>query len=193
MVIVSRRLKDRLIQPFLIANVPVDEVAWGAAIGILTSLLPLFGVQLYVAFALWTLSRWVYGRAFNMPVCFAVSWVMNPLTVVPIYYLYYLTGDSVWDAVTTPTPDWTFSQFEDVFLAAVAPHSGVWWERLFGGAYVLFDFFGWPIVLGSVMWAVPLSAAAYLTSRWAVTRYRKLQAERRRAGAVAEDEAPGSV
>lgn len=168
----SRGLKKRLIQPFLITDAPQDEVSWGAAMGILTALLPLFGVQLYVALGLWMLARWCFGRTFNLPVCFAVSWVMNPLTVVPIYYLYYVTGDTLWDALTVPTPDWTFGQFEDVFIAAVSPTSGAWWERLFGGAVVLLNYFGWPIVLGSVLWAVPLSAAAYFGTRWALRRYR---------------------
>jgi hypothetical protein len=138
----------------------------------LTALLPLFGVQLYVAVGLWTLLRWMTGNPFNLPVCFAVSWVMNPLTVVPLYYLYYLTGDVAIEAVTTPTPDWTYSQFEGLFRVATAPERGTWWERLLGGAVVLFEFFGWPIVLGSVLWAVPLSAATYWATRWGLARYR---------------------
>lgn len=173
MAILLRRLLRRLIEPFLITQASVREVAWGSSIGILTALLPLFGVQLYVALGLWLLSRWSIGRTFNLPVCFAVSWVMNPFTVVPIYYLYYLTGDTVWDALTVPTPDWTFSQFEDMFLAAVAPASGVWWERFFGGMGVLFDYFGWPILLGSLIWALPASLFAHFATRWTLVRYRR--------------------
>jgi len=165
-------VRARLIAPFLIRDVPVHELAWGSAIGILTALLPLFGVQLYTALGLWMAARWAFGRTFNLPVCFAVSWVMNPLTVVPIYYAYYVTGDAVWDALTVPTPDWTFGQFEDVFVAAIAPRSGVWWERFFGGMAVLLDYFGWPIVLGSVLWSIPLSVAAYFGTWWGMKRYR---------------------
>jgi hypothetical protein len=170
------RLRDALIRPFLISNATVGEVSWGASMGILTALLPLFGIQLYVVLGLWMLARWAFGVTFNLPVCFATSWVMNPLTVVPLYYLYYLTGDALWDALTVPTPDWSFAQFEAVFVAAVSPGTGVWWERLFGGAIVLFSYFGWHIVLGSVLWAVPLSVAAHLTTRWSVSRYRRHRA-----------------
>jgi hypothetical protein len=184
-----RRLLRRLIEPFLIAQASVREVAWGASVGILTALLPLFGVQLYVALGLWLLSRWASGRTFNLPVCFAVSWVMNPLTVVPIYYVYYLTGDTVWDALTVPTPDWTFSQFEELFLAAIAPASGVWWERFFGGMLVLFDFFGWPILLGSLIWALPASVLAHIATRWALVRYR----QRRSAAGLPAAGLPGAA
>jgi hypothetical protein len=166
-------LRARLIEPFLISHAPVRELAWGAAIGILTALLPLFGVQLYIALGLWAALRWSTGSTFNLPVCFAVSWVMNPLTVVPIYYVYYLTGDAIWDALTVPTPNWTFRQFEEVFIATIAPKGGEWWERFFGGMLVMFDYFGWPILLGSVIWAVPSSALAYAGTWWATTRHRR--------------------
>lgn len=171
------RLRTRLVEPFLAPGSSVSQVAWGASLGMLTALLPLFGVQLYVAVGVWALWRWLMGVSFNLPVCFAVSWVMNPLTVVPLYYLYYRTGDAAWEAVTVPTPDWTYSEFELLFVAAIAPETGPWWERLLGGGMVLFEFFGWPIVLGSVLWAVPLSAATFWTTRWGVTRYRARRAE----------------
>jgi hypothetical protein len=149
--------------------------------GVLTALLPLFGVQMYVAVGLWMAARWTLGKTFNLPACFASSWVMNPLTVVPIYYVYYWTGDAVWDAVTVPTPDWTFRQFERVFVAAISPKGGEWWERFFGGVLVLLSYFGWPIVLGSIIWSIPLSIAAYAGTRWGLTRYRARSAAARRA------------
>lgn len=166
------RLRTQLVEPFLAPGSSVRQVAWGAAVGMLTALLPLFGVQLYVAMGLWALCRRVAGASFNLPVCFAVSWVMNPLTVVPLYYLYYRTGDAAWEAVTMPTPDWTYPEFEALLLAAIAPETGPWWERLLGGAVVLIEFFGGPIVLGSVLWAVPLSAATFWATRWGLARYR---------------------
>ncbi len=173
MVLFLRRLLSRLIEPFLLQQASVEEVAWGSSVGILTALLPIFGVQLYVALGLWLISRRALGRTFNLPVCFAVSWAMNPFTVVPIYYVYYLTGDTVWDAVTVPTPDWTFAQFGEMFQSAIAPAGGKWWERFFGGMGVLFDYFGWPIILGSVLWAVPASVFAYVATRWGLARYRR--------------------
>ncbi|HEX7925961.1 MAG TPA: DUF2062 domain-containing protein, partial [bacterium] len=121
-------LKDRLIRPIISADASVEAVSWGAAMGVLTALLPTFGIQMYVAFGLWAGWRWAFGKTFNLPACFAASWVMNPLTVVPIYYAYYWTGDTIWDAITVPTPDWTFGEFEDVFIAAISPKGGVWYE-----------------------------------------------------------------
>jgi hypothetical protein len=79
----GRLCYDRLILPFISSHAPVGEVSWGAAIGMFIALLPIVGIQMYVAATLWLICRYLFRFRFNLPIAMALVWITNPVTVLP--------------------------------------------------------------------------------------------------------------
>ncbi len=79
-------IRKNLIAPLSLSNNPVWFDARGVAIGLLVGLgVPIGGHTVTLALLL------VLVR-FNFPVAFAITWIVNPFTVIPIYYGYYAAG-----------------------------------------------------------------------------------------------------
>ena len=166
----------RLIVPFQQSMAPVNEVSRGALVGMFVGLAPLMGVQMYIAAAIWIISRYVLRCRFNLPIAIALVWITNPLTVVPIYYGYLLTGNwllSVFDLLFTPI---LYEEFQAMFMALQSDATIPWVERLVGGIVMLFWEFGWPIVVGSTVWAIPLALFSYPLTAFLLRRYRMMLA-----------------
>jgi len=75
-----------LIAPLSFSSNPPWFDARGVAIGLLVALGVPIGAHTVVLGMLLLLVR------FNFPVAFAVTWVVNPFTVIPLYYGYYVAG-----------------------------------------------------------------------------------------------------
>ncbi|MFO8154934.1 MAG: DUF2062 domain-containing protein [Pseudomonadota bacterium] len=125
-----------------------EAIARGVAIGLFIGLTPTVGFQtvlMLIACALFV------G---NFPAAFALSFVSNPLTMAPLYWLFHVLGETV--------------------FAALPPFSGasdVWFLRGVGSEIVL-------TLLGSLLIAGPAALAGYLVSR----RLSRLIIHRRRKG-----------
>ena len=51
------------------------------------------GVQMYIVAAIWVAARYLFRTNFNLPIAVAVVWISNPITVVPLYYGFLVTGN----------------------------------------------------------------------------------------------------
>ena len=74
------------------STAPVSEVSLGVAVGVFLGLTPTVGAQMYLVAIVWSIYRYIFRRHFNLPVGVAMVWISNPLTMVPLYYLFLLTG-----------------------------------------------------------------------------------------------------
>jgi len=81
-------IQDILINPVLHSRAPVSEVSLGDAVGDFLGLTPTVGVQMYLVAVVWSIYRYIFRRHFNLPVGVAMVWISNPLTMVPLYYLF---------------------------------------------------------------------------------------------------------
>lgn len=79
-------LGRRFVQPFLTSSNPPWFDARGAAVGLLIG----FAVPVGAQFATLGLTRLVFR--FNLLIAFVTSWVSNPFTMLPTYYVYYYVG-----------------------------------------------------------------------------------------------------
>ncbi|MBF0286305.1 MAG: DUF2062 domain-containing protein [SAR324 cluster bacterium] len=167
-------LYDRLIFPVINNVAPVQQVSWGVAIGIFIGLTPSMGAQMYIVAGIWAVFRYLFRLHFYLPVGVALVWVTNPVTVVPIYYLFLITGNLFFEMIDGPTIalGWpSFQQkFEELFQLDL-------WGKLVEGSQFLFIDLGLPMLIGSLFYAIPFAIIFYFVTCYFLTRYRQFKAK----------------
>lgn len=117
-------------------------VSRGVATGLFIALTPTAGIQtLIMLFACWLL------RA-NFVAAFAVSWVCNPFTIGPLYFLYHRLGEALFGWLIVPLIRWP----------------GVSGEVIEDGAFM---------VAGSLLVAPAAAFGGYFLAVWLLWRRRK--------------------
>jgi uncharacterized protein len=172
-----RLVHAHLIEPFLETHDRLTRVAWGAAIGMFVGLTPTVGIQMYVVTLIWALCRYAFRVRFNLTIAISMVWISNPVTTLPLYYLFLKTGDALMALLGYEVTEMSFAVFraEVHSLSAGQPVDWLHW-LLYAGQVFLVEF-GWPIVVGSLVWAVPGSALTYPFTTVTLGRYRRYLAE----------------
>lgn len=172
----SRIVYDHLVRPFVESSAPITHISWGAAIGMFVGMTPTFGIQMYLVTVIWTICRYLLRVRFNLPIAAAMVWVTNPITVLPIYYAFLLTGNL--SLGMDFTQSLAFDEFREIFIQARAETATGPARWLYSKITLLFSAFGWPMVVGGLIWAVPLSVLTYPFTTFAMLKYRALIAQR---------------
>lgn len=81
-----RLLYGRLIQPLLRINDSPQSLALGMTMGVFVAFTPTVGIQITLVVLLGTLMR------ANRIAAVAMTWISNPVTMIPMYYGYYRFG-----------------------------------------------------------------------------------------------------
>lgn len=71
---------------------PPEFTARAVAVGMVWAFTPLVGIQMYCVLMTWLAMRWHKGLDFNPVMAFAWTWISNVVTMIPMYYVFYLTG-----------------------------------------------------------------------------------------------------
>jgi uncharacterized protein len=147
----QRATRYRLIVPLLRSRNPPEHTARGVAAGVFWGVLPILGLQTVAIVITWTLARRTRWDL-SLVQALAWQWVNNPLTMVPLYYLFYATGHVMaghgWaGGYHTFVGLWTTTMSETT----------TWSDRVIGIARVL----GLPTLVGSLPWATLGAIAAY--------------------------------
>lgn len=132
-----------------------ESIARGIAVGLFVGLTPTVGIQ-----TLFILIGCIAVRGY-FPAAFAVSWVSNPFTIVPMYWLFNAIGDFIFGHLLKP----------DLLLAPVLDNALR--EALLG-------------LLGSLLIATPAAALGYtlairIGKRWSRERQLRKAARQQRA------------
>ena len=106
-------------------------------------------------------------------------WISNPLTMVPLYYLFLVTG--YWLLETQN--GLSYQHFEDT-LGRISETGGTWKIIVEGARFLLIDL-GWPMIIGGFVYAVPGFLISYFLTKSIATSHRKSMA--RIAGMSYED------
>jgi uncharacterized protein (DUF2062 family) len=144
-----------------------EHTARGVANGVFWGLTPTIGLQTLEITATWLVARKLLGKDSSLLQAYIWVWVNNPLTVLPMYYAFYVTG-----AWLTGQADQAagYATFGDLLSAADAP----WLTRI----TTLMAAVGVPLLVGCVPYAVLGAAASYA---WAMALVRRRRARTRRA------------
>ena len=134
---------------------------------------------MYLVAVVWTIYRYIFRRHFNLPVGVAMVWISNPLTMVPLYYLFLVTG--YWLLETKHIL--SYQHFADT-LGRISETGGTWEIIVEGARFLLIDL-GWPMIIGGFVYAVPGFFISYFFTKSIATSHRKSMA--RIAGMSYED------
>lgn len=166
----------RLVLPFLQSSAPLPQVAWGASVGTFVALTPTMGVQMWIVTILWVVSRYLLRLRFNLPVAMSLVWISNPVTFIPLYYLFLVTGDWALRLQGVATLPVGFAGFRDALQALERGAELSFLEKLWEGLVLLIMEFGWPLLVGSLLWASAMAAASYPFTVFVLRRYREFLA-----------------
>jgi uncharacterized protein (DUF2062 family) len=168
--IIEKLITEKLINPVLHSNAPVSEVSLGVAFGVFLGLTPTVGVQMYLVALVWSIYRYIFGRHFSLPVGVAMVWISNPLTMVPLYYLFLVTGYRLLE-----TQNGISYELFTEYLGHISSTEGTWEMIVAGASFLLVDL-GWPMIIGSLVYAVPGFIISYFMTKRIVTSHRKSKA-----------------
>jgi hypothetical protein len=163
---IRRLVRYRLVIPVFRSAHSAEYTARGVANGVFWGLTPTVGLQSIEILATWSIGR-IIGRESSLLQAMIWVWVNNPVTMVPMYYAFYLTG--LWmigQAGSSPG----YGAFVDIWTANAQL---AWWARLMG----IIEAIGVPLFAGCLPYAIVGSALSY---RWAagVVRRRRLRVGR---------------
>ena len=150
----ERATRYHLIVPLRRSRHPPEHTARGVAAGVFWGVLPILGLQTVAIVLTWTLARRTRWDL-SLVQALAWQWVNNPLTMVPLYYLFYTTGHLM------AGHGWAggYHAFLGLWTATTS-ETATWLGKAISIARVL----GLPTLLGAVPWAV---VGALLTYRFA--------------------------
>ncbi len=189
----ARLIRYRLHIPLLRSSHPPEHTARGVMMGLIWAFVPLFGIQMGGVLLSWMIGSRLIGWHFALIPAMAFTWVTNILTIVPVYYLYYITGQLM-------LGHWSDIAGYDAFAAlfsSTAPADAGFFETVWAWIETLLTYWGVPIVLGSIPWTIAIAAAGYKLSLNFSRAYRRRRAERmarraREGGDGTSGEASGS-
>ncbi len=99
----KRLFRKRLVIPIIRSPHPSEYTARGVAIGTMWSMTPLVGIQMWLVSMTWLFYKKILKTSFSLPLGLAFTWISNVFTLVPIYYVFYVTGQMMmghWDSIS---------------------------------------------------------------------------------------------
>lgn len=152
-----------------------EYLARGTMIGLILAFSPTTGLHTTLVLAIWFVADRLFKWEFSVILALAWVWVANVFTVVPIYYLLYVTGQMM------------MGRFSDFSGYAKFTHL---WQRLHVGDLTLWQEivlmtkimvkdWGLAMCLGSIPWATITGALGYWLTLGTVRAYRRRRGERR--------------
>ena len=170
----SRLVHFRLVIPLMRSPHPPEHTARGVMVGLFWAMTPLIGIQMALVFMNWLIARRKPNWDFNLLVGLAWTWVTNIFTLIPTYYLYYVTGRFLLGQHEGITG---YDRFAGAWQAALEAEGYI--LPLVTYAKVVATGHGVPIVVGSIPYCVGIAWLGYRWSLKFVITVRKARLERK--------------
>ena len=140
------------------ANATPHEIAMGCGMGLFTAMVPIVPVQ-----TLLLLLLFVVIRKTNKPAAYAISWVMNQFTILPIYAFEFWLGSLFLGRSKAFSMDMVTGLVHDPSLGKIV-HAG--------GEVLL------PLVTGGLVSAAVLGTAGYFSVYFLLKRRQRRRAQK---------------
>jgi uncharacterized protein (DUF2062 family) len=171
----KRGAKYRLVIPIKRSKHPPEFTARGVAVGMLLAMTPTIGIQMFMITGVWAFCNKVLKWPFSLVAGLGWTWTSNVFTMIPLYYLFYVTGQLMlgnWGDISG------FADFSHLVKEAMNhPELGFWGATKFWLSN-LFKGWGIPMFVGSIPWAIFSSWLGYQIAYNYVVRYREKRAQR---------------
>ena len=166
---IKRICRYRLVIPLLRSPHPPKYKALGVSIGVAWAMTPLVGIQMYLVFMTWLAMRKLFKRDFSLPLGLAYTWITNVVTMIPIYYGFYVTGQVMMNRPVTSYSNLK-GTMEEVFFADYS-----FWEKIMASFKLVLQDWGLGMVIGCLPWALVFGVGSY----YITMRYERLRAEKK--------------
>lgn len=168
---VKRIARYRLHVPMMRSKGSATHVARGVSVGMAWAMSPFFGLHMMFVFVTWFISRKIFKWDFCLINGLAWTWTTNVLTVIPAYYLCYLTGQILLGNLGDPLG---YDTFKSIFITAeerATDDPGTLWSQL----QHLWSAFGLPLFAGSAVWMMISGWVSYKLAHAFMLRYREVR------------------
>lgn len=171
----------RLIRPMIHSTQPPVYKARGVAVGMAWAMTPLVGVQMGLVAMTWGVSK-AFKWSFSLPLALAWTWVTNVITLPPIYYLFYVTGQ----LMRGQFQDISGYQSLQILIKDVFLSNEPFVQQVADFLKLFVQDWGISMFVGCVPWIIIGSIAGYqLTMRFEKRRLeRKLEREKKNEASV---------
>jgi uncharacterized protein (DUF2062 family) len=149
------------------------HIARGVAVGVVWASTPIFGLQMISVFLTWVVARKLFGWDFSLVNGLAWTWATNAFTIIPSFYIFWLTGQVMLGRFDDLTG---YSSFKSIVDNWNVQGSDLF-ETSTNRFIALFDTVGLPLTIGCIPWAIICSWVAYKLSYRFVATYRKRRTE----------------
>ena len=161
-------LRYRLVIPLKRSRHEPEHTARGVMIGVGWAMTPTVGVQMPIVFAHWIIARKLFNWDFHLVNGLAWTWLSNVFTLLPLYYLFFLTGQIMLFRIDDLTGYEGFLNLmdgvENVNLSD--------WNSMVGWFGTILKGWGVSMLVGSVPWAILSGWLSYVWSLAFVRNYR---------------------
>ena len=172
----KRASRFKLVIPLKRSVHSPEHIARGVAVGLAWALTPTVGIQMGFCFMTWVIAKRIFKWDFHLLVSLAWTWFTNVITLLPSYYLFFLTGQLLLGRFDDLSGYNEFILSYDKNVAAAGLEG--YWEGLWVSAVLLFEGWGIPMLIGCLPWAVLGSWGGYVWSLKFIKRYRKAKNRR---------------
>ncbi|MBO6521603.1 MAG: DUF2062 domain-containing protein [Rhodospirillales bacterium] len=149
--------------------------ARGVAVGMFWALTPLVGIQMYLCLMTWLVVKPVKNLQFSLVISCAWTWVTNVFTMLPIYYVFYATGQII-------RGDWHNITGYDTFIHSwheAFERGAGFWQAMLDLAGMLAREVGLSMAIGCLPYAVLGTWLSYKISLKYIRRRRRKKLEKR--------------
>ena len=149
------------------------HIARGVMVGLAWGLTPTVGVQMIFCFFTWLITRKFFRWDFSLIVALAWTWTTNVITILPVYYLFFITGQILLGRFDTLSGYneflslWNENVIEEGSMGYLA---WVW-------AYTVFLVKGWGLTLaiGCLPWSILGAWGGYVWCLRFIVNYREVR------------------
>lgn len=171
-----RLVRSKLVIPVVRSRHSPEHTARGVMVGMVCAMTPTVGIQMSIVLFAWFVAhRWLRWD-FSLVNGIAWSWVTNVFTMVPIYYVFYVTGQFIMGRFGDLGGYESFKRVWSVLLTS----DGDWWQRLVAWVDVMITDWGLPMLVGCVPWAILFGWLGYRLSLNYVIRHREIRRQKQR-------------
>lgn len=188
----KRMARYRLVIPLQRSRHPPGYVARGVSAGLFWAMTPTIGFQMPMVLVHWLVVRKIPQWDFNLIHAWAWTWVTNFMTMFPVYYAFYITGQLAlgnWDDLTGYHVFLELWNAPVVAAEPVGPPDGMFKLVL----YYIFGLLDWawiyfaivvknwgvPMIVGCIPYAIVSAWLGYAWSLRIVVSHRRNMLERR--------------
>ncbi|MCP4756595.1 MAG: DUF2062 domain-containing protein [Proteobacteria bacterium] len=170
--IIFNKINQHIIKPIIESVSPINEAALGTAIGVFVGLTPTVGIQMWIVFMVWLVCKHILKIKFDLIIGTAIVWISNPFTMPFLYYGFLATGYACFSMVGSNSSQLDFASFHSQFTQILNSSENSNTDIIVESLEFLLRDLGYPMILGSLVYAIPFALLSYSVVRKYLRLYR---------------------